>query len=701
MSPTADPEKAAAPAGLRARFATPAADLAWLGAIAAAAVLAAAFAWLAPPLADLYPSPSQHVFQTWAVKVNPEPLEDVRAILALATPFVVALGVLLLGTEHPARRSLDPLIVGAQIAGLALVALCVLRQPHALILAPDYLQPYLLSGPNLIAGVLIGAGITGLLLWWSGAPPKPLRPLGRLAGRPGRVLALAALITVVFLLPAVITDATVGHNGIWTSRDVGLHAEDYLAVVNGRTPLVDYIGEYANLLPFAVAPVLGLFDSSVTAFTVLMCTLSAIALLAVFRVLVEVTRRPWLALALYAPFLALSLFPWHDDGPYRQFDGNYYAILPDRLLGPFLLAWLCALTVRGRRIPGWALFLLAGLTLVNNSEFGTGALIASVLALLAGSDRSIPLSRRLVDMGRSAAAGLAAAVAIVCAITLVRTSSFPDPALLNHYSRLVLRQSYGLLPMPSLGLHWAMYATYAGALVAAALRYVRREPHRTLTAMLAFSGAFGLISGMYYVGRSNELQLMILFPVWSLCLALVAWSAAGALRSARGETERLRRLLLPAAAALIGFGVMVSAIYRVSPPWRQVSRIQETGPSSYDLSNAQRFIESRTQPGDRVLVLGTPVDHRLADRAGVTNVSPLNSLIALISSNEAERSLDQLQDEHGTDVFEAVTELNAINRFNPIPEFAAIMRQRGYRLIERDPSTGIRLWRRIEGPPPS
>jgi uncharacterized protein (DUF849 family) len=129
-----------------------------------------------------------------------------------------------------------------------------------------------------------------------------------------------------------------------------------------------------------------------------------------------------------------------------------------------------------------------------------------------------------------------------------------------------------------------------------------------------------------------------------------------------------------------------------------VSRIQETGPSSYDLSNAQRFIESRTQAGDRVLVLGTTVDHRLADRAGVTNVSPLNSLISLISSNEAERSLDQLQDEHGTDVFEAVTELNAINRFTPIPEFAAIMRQRGYRLIERDPSSGLRLWRRGGAP---
>ena len=77
---------------------------------------------------------------------------------------------------------------------------------------------------------------------------------------------------------------------------------------------------------------------------------------------------------------------------------------------------------------------------------------------------------------------------------------------------------------------------------------------------------------------------------------------------------------------------MVSAVDRVSPPWRQVSRISEGGPSSYDLLNAQRFVEAHSAPGDRVLIIGTPVDHRLADRAGVTNVSPLNSLMRCLSS---------------------------------------------------------------------
>ena len=81
--------------------------------------------------------------------------------------------------------------------------------------------------------------------------------------------------------------------------------------------------------------------------------------------------------------------------------------------------------------------------------------------------------------------------------------------------------------MPAVGLHWALYATYAAALLLAAVRYARRDPDRTTTAMLAFSGSFGLATGMYFVGRSSEFQLMMLFPAWGLALALVAWVAAG------------------------------------------------------------------------------------------------------------------------------------------------------------------------------
>ena len=76
-------------------------------------------------------------------------------------------------------------------------------------------------------------------------------------------------------------------------------------------------------------------------------------------------------------------------------------------------------------------------------------------------------------------------------------------------------------------------------------------------------------------------------------------------------------------------------------------------------------------------------------------LSPINDFIALVSANEADRSLDQLEDEGGHEVFESVTAPAANNPFPiTIGEFATILRDRGYRLVEQDPSSGLRLWRR-------
>jgi hypothetical protein len=670
-------------------------DLAWLGPIAGAVVLAAAFAWLAPALAKHYPAPNYDVFAQWKPAIRPEPLEEVRAMLALGAPFVLGAIIVALGTRRSPRRSLDPVIVGAQVIGVGLLVVAVLEQPRQSGFFPlDYFKPYLLSVPVLVAGVLIGLAMTAIALRWSGRLPASISRIGdRLAGRGWLALVIAVLATVVWILPAVVTDGTVSQAGQLAAGHIPVQSEDYFSVVNGRTPLVNYIAQYANLLPLILEPVLKTFGSSITALSIAVCTLSAIALLAVFGVFVEVTRRAWAALVLYVPFLALSLFPWNDNGPYRNFDGNYYGILPGRFFGPLLLAWLLAMSIR-RRIPIWALFGFAGLVVCNNAEFGAPALLGLIVALAMSWDRSVPLRERLGRIAFEGGLGLVGAVALVCAVILIRTGQLPDPTLLTYFNRLFLRDSYGLVPMRSLGLQWALYATYAAALLIAAVRYVRDDPDRTLTGMLAFSGAFGLGTAMYFVGRSSQFQLMLLFPAWGLALALVAWTAARSLRRARRDAVLLRRLLLPGCAALIGFGVMVSAIDRVPPPWRQVDRLTAGGPAANDLLDAQRYIESNTHPGEHVLIIGTSLDHRVADRAGVVNVSPLNGIISLVSSSEANRAIDQLEDEGGTQVFDAVSGHPAGGLFFGVPEFATILRQRGYVLVGEDRASGLRLWRR-------
>src|SRR5262245_52695007 len=697
MAPlTAERDQRATPIPLRERLGMPADDLAWMGSIAAALLLAAAFVLVTGRLATLYPSPKTDVFAVWRPLIQPEPREEVRSILALASPFVLGALILALGTPEPGRRSLDPLIVAAQAVAAGLVVWGVLEQSRSSGFLLDYFPPYLLSASNLIAGVLIGIGLTAATLRWSGAaPPAIASAAGWFRGRVVIALAIALFATVVLLLPAVVTDATVGRMGPLASGHIPVQAEDYFSVVNGRTPLVDYIAQYANLLPLALAPILGSFDSSITAFSIVMCGLSTVALLAVFMTFREVTRSLWWSLALYLPFIGLALCPWHDSGPFRNFDATYYAVLPGRYLGPFLLAWLCVRSTR-RPIPTPALFGLAGLVLINNWEFGIGALLALVIGICAGWDRSGPLRHRLARLAIEGAAGLLAAVALVCVVVLIRTGELPDPSLLTYFNRLFLSDSYGLVPMPSLGLHWAVYATYAAALVMAAVRFVRNDPDRPLTAMLAYSGAFGLASAMYFVGRSSQFQLMLLFPAWGLALAPVAWAAARTLRAQRGNRPLLVRLLVPACAALIGFGVMISALDRVSSPWRQVDRITTGGPGANDLLPAQRYVEAHPRQGEQVLIIGTTLDHRVAERAGVENVSPLNDITSLISPAEADRALDQLEDAGGTQVFESVSgppESGGGLVFE-IPEFAAILRARGYRLMGADPESGLRLWRR-------
>jgi hypothetical protein len=68
---------------------------------------------------------------------------------------------------------------------------------------------------------------------------------------------------------------------------------------------------------------------------------------------------------------------------------------------------------------------------------------------------------------------------------------------------------------------------------------------------------------------------------------------------------------------------------------------------------------------------------------------------SLISPSEADRALNQLKDEGGHQVFDAVSEPPANGFLLSIPEFATILRRHGYRLIAEDPGLHLRVWRRV------
>jgi hypothetical protein len=677
----------------RARPRPSAEDIAWVGLWPATLALIVCLLWLAPPLSDLYPGPTYRLFPAWQSVVDPEPLEATRFLFALVIPFALA-GFVLLGSAAPPRPRFDPAVVALQIAGIGLVVWGVVEQdngPYALF-PPDYFKPLLLSVPVLVLGYVIGAALTLLAL--TRTLPIPRLPLSPRAS-PGwkRVAFGAALVlTALWLLPAVVTDGTVASSGVLASGHIPVQAQDYFAVINGRTPFVDYVPQYVHLLPFAFAPLLGAFDMSLTSFSLLMVLLSAAALLALFGVLLRVTERPLAALALYVPVLAISLFPWAEEGIQREFNGSYYAFFPGRYLGPFAVAWLCALAVQRRRLPAWVLFIVAGLATMNNAEFAVPCVIALIVALMLGADRAEPPARTIRTLLLQAAIGLLGAAVLVIAVVLARSGELPDFGSLTHYSEIFGRQGFGLWPMPTLGLHIGVYLTYVGAILAAAVRYVQRRENSTLTAMLAYAGVFGLLSGAYFAGRSLPWQLMLLFPVWGLALALLAWLTYHHLSSTPAEQGVMSRSLLPSLAAMTGFGVMVAAITTFPLPWEQVQRLSQTGPAVNDVPAEQRFVEDRTTPGESVLIFGTPTDHRVAERAGVNNVSPWNSAISLYSERDVVRALDALEREGGSKVF-------LIQRGRTASSGGSIARAlaaRGFERMADNPQGDFRLWRESE-----
>ena len=345
----------------------------------------------------------------------------------------------------------------------------VLGQPRAgPLLTNDYFDQYLVSVPNLIAGIVIG-----LLLTAAAIRPPSWRWLARAREVVGRgpvwrwvALAIAIAVTVIWLLPAVNTDATAPRAGNLASghfRDPGGRlllrrqradpaGQLHLPVLESAAPCARARAEGRRTVDHLVV------DQHVRA-------LSDRDGRDLRRRSQQVTRGAWTALALYVPWVALSLFPWNDVGPYREFNGIYYGVLPGSLLRPVpARTALCHLVARPSPLHLRALPVRGAGPAQQLRIRNRRPACPDRSRFAAGRDRDLPLRRRPLRPAASGGAGLLTAIALVCAITLIRTGELPDPALLTYYNRVFL-----------LRLLWARaHALARGAL--GPLRHVRGGP---------------------------------------------------------------------------------------------------------------------------------------------------------------------------------------------------------------------------------
>jgi hypothetical protein len=627
-------------------------DVAWLVALPCAALVAAAIVLLGPALGRLlFPHASLHFWPVFAIIVRPEPTEQARYLIALGAPLLVSAATLAAVRRH-ARARLAPatvvrLVAGVQALGLLLVVACIVNQR-----AQTYGPLFTGTGSSshtvyfTLPTLLVACAIAAVLAL-AAREPVVRTNWRRLCveTRPRRAAAalLAVLAVGVWLLPAIELDDTI----MGAHPVVAFHAQfsldDPYAVLDGRSPLVDFAAHYGSLWPYVIAAGMALLGSSLGTLTLIGCVISGLALLGLFGVLRRVTRSSLAALALFLPLLATSGYMMRGPLEDRYAVVNLFSAFPLRYAGPLLVAWLVARQLDGppaRR--AWPLFLAAGLTLLNNADFGVPALGASVAAL-AWTARG-PWRTVLRRQGLEALAGLAAALALVSLLTLARAGSLPHLALLFRYSRLFAVAGYGMLPIrPTLGMPFVVYLTAVAAVVTATVRALQGSADRVLTGMLAWSGIFCLGAGAYYVGRSSPEVLTNLFAAWGLCLTLLAIAALRAI-------ARTRRVTIAQLACLAGLGVMTCSLAQVPTPWSQLERLRTKELATLREPQEAPFVAERTHRGESVALL-MQFGHRLAHGLGLNDVAPYPGSLSIATVEQLDETVAALRATGGHKLF--------------------------------------------------
>lgn len=617
---------------------------AWLLLLPALALAVLAIGVLGPPLGRLAFTGTDYTYWPSAARalLEPKPTELARFALTVVCALGFALAIPFAAARPPRLRPAHAhaAVVGVQVVLVAALAVFWFEQRNV--------EPFDLDDPTyftplatVVACAFAALGAVAL------SRPEVLARLRAIpADRRGRVAcgAAAALATVLWLLPSIFTDDSIAFASNHIVAHLRYSFDESMSVLDGRSPLVD-MTTYGALVPYVVALPLAAFGGSLAAFTTLMVLLTVCALMALYALLRRLTRNPLAALALYLPIVATSLFIVRGETVERFDFGNYFGIFPIRYAGPYLLVWLTVRHVDGERprsaVP---LFAVAGLVVLNNTDFGLPALGATLAAVVCARP---PRTREAVlALAGRIAAGLAIALSLVSLLTLLRADTLPHLGRLFDYARLFGVAGFGNLPTPLLGFHLVILATFVGAAATAAVRVARPDADATLTAALAWCGVFGICSGAYFAYRSHPDTLIAHFSIWALTLAVLLVAVV------RGAFERGRLAPSPPVLALlVGCGIAVCSLAQFPLPWLQVERIaRSSSKQPLRQPEAVRLVRRFAPPGATVAILA-PLGHRLAYDADVTSVAAYTGLPQMPTVEQFEQTLAALRAAGGRLVF--------------------------------------------------
>jgi hypothetical protein len=643
-----------------------AAELAWVAAVPCALLTLALVLLIGGPLGRALLTPRASEAFWPAIARDPQPAEHGRFLVGLIGPPLLA--AVVLATLHRRVRlrlrlpasAIRPLVLASQLVGLAFVALCFAAQNNVIFSADFYFWPHRMyfKWPTLLVAAALPLAAWALLRG-SDAGARFAAAVRETPTRRLACIAAAALYTAIWMLTAIELDSSIGTTIEAVSGHLLWTMAEPFAVLNGRTPLVDFHAQYGQVWAYLAAAPMALFGATIFTYTTAMAMSSTLVMLAVYAIFRRLTRSSLVALSLYLPFLATAFFMVVGPPSDRYGPENTFILWPIRYAGPFVLAWLLSRHLDGGapRRP-WPLFAVAGLVVVNNPDFGMGSALATLVGLACATPpRSWRAAGRLVGV---AAAGMLGGIAAFALFTLLRSGSLPHFGLLFEFSRLYGIGGWEQLPMPELGLHLAVFLTFAAALVLAAVRVARAEPDRLLTALLAWIGTFGLAASLYFAGRAHPMALFDFFAPWAFAIVLLLLVVVRALAA-----RAWRRPTVPDLAVLFGFGLVICSLPQTPTPWSQVDRISERTPVPvFKQPEAERLVAQTTHPGEKVTILAT-LGHRIAYDVGVVNVSPY-------ASSESIATAQQLRTTIGTARREGARKLYLALGFTRREQLAAL-----------------------------
>ncbi len=615
-------------------------EVAWLLSVPCAVLTAAAMMWLGVPLGNLLLS--AHGRDVLLPEYDPavllKPAERARYLIALAAPAALAMATLGLAWRSPRLppRTIGALVQASQGAGAAFIAVCIWIQSTVafseIVGVSAKIEPYF-----TVRTLFTAAALAAVVVFAIRYDPLRRRVTRVLSSRSSAIagigLAVAVLTTAIWLLGAVNFDSTIANSN--AAYNLKANLDETFAVLDGRTTLVNFTATYGSLWPYPTALIMSLLGTTLGVYSVTMCAITGLGMLAVFATLRRVTHNALAALLLYLPFLATSFFETEPGLVNRSGPLISIALFPLRYAGPYMLVWLVARHLDGARPSRrWMLFLAAGLVALNNVDFGSAALGATLAALLwTGTPlRWRGVARLLCD----ALAGLLAAYALVSVLTLARTGSLPQISVLLFYPRLFAVTGFGLLPTRTLGFEVVVYLTYVAAIGTATVRAIHGDSPRLLTGLLAWSGVFGLGVGSYYMGRSSDTQLITMFSAWTFALALLTLAVVEQI-----ARDPERRLTPAHIATFLGMGLAACSLAQTPTPWTQIERLRTTAAPQFATSTALKQILRHYSDGRPAAIMSV-LGHRQAYESGIVNVSPYLGSFVIVSRVQLDNTLHAL-----------------------------------------------------------